>query len=255
MSLADRVRALSIRLLAGVAIAATASSLTGCSYTTNDPCAVASDTAPALDGAAHFAGTPGAFDAPVEGPDGSVSFAFNPHGGAWDADPGHVDLDLTVGSSRVGDRTYWVHIDDAPSAPGTYDLAAIGAKACYCPANAPVGDLSADGLYPGSATFGGPTYECSSPDGTPRDGVLPACETLAGTLTVASFAVDCARAGEINESGIQCAVAFDATVDVPIGAGNVYLHVHGAQADQMSHATCEQDHSFGPDLGIGYVPN
>jgi hypothetical protein len=201
----------------------------------------------------HFNGTPGAFDLPAASPNGNVSLSIVPR--TVDANPGRYDLDVLASSMGASSRSYWMHIDDVPTTPGTYDLATLGAKACYCPDAAPVGDYTGDAVGSSWGAFGGATDACSRTDGTPQTDIAPACESLSGSLTIASFVADCVRPGEMNEAGADCLLAFDATVDVPKSAGSVYLHVHDVQDDRMTHSTCDVQHSSGLDLGIGYIPN
>jgi hypothetical protein len=233
-----------------------ASTVGACSSNNNVPCAIPSfgDT-PAAVGDAHFSGTVGAFDVASNQGDpipillDLQTYSYDPKG----VDPPVYQLDIYVTGGDLGKRGYWVHIANMPSEVGAHDLRAAGARACYCPDDHPTGDYSNERFQ--DPPFGALTPICSSASAaqvnanTAPDssyGATPACELLAGTLTVTTFTADCVRSNEQGPRG--CALTYDVTVDVPKSAGHVSLHVEQTRSDGLSHTTCDEGSTGGPGI-------
>ncbi len=220
------------------------STLVACGGGSSTPCADESGNSALLESDVHLGGADGFHETETADPN-SVDLRLL-------SEPAQDDLilDLYVMPQDAwqGAQPLRVHADRIAAANGAQDLAALGAKGCYCPSGA-------------TANIDQGTYvtDLSCNDANGRT-VQPTCEILNGTVTIANLHKSCVGQNEMNDyGGTDCVLAYDLVLDVPQSSGRVWLHMHQTSSLGLDHHSCQTSSGGGGGSNllapIGFVPN
>ena len=213
-----------------------------CGGGSSTPCADETGNSTLLESDLHLGGADG-FDQTETGDPNSVALRLlsEPTQDSLILDLYVMPLDAWEGAQPLR-----VHADRITAATGAQDLAALEAKACYCPSGS-------------TANIDQGTYvtELTCTGATGRVG-QPTCETLNGTITIANLHKECVKQNETNDyAGPDCVLAYDLVLDVPQSSGRAWLHMHQTSSLSLKHHSCQTSSGGGSSIlpPIGFVPN
>jgi hypothetical protein len=126
--------------------------------------------------------------------------------------------------AAIDQSAFSIHSDLFPEKTGLIQLTDIHARICYCPADHPF-DVFKE------------TAVCGRTLAADTDDVPETCDPVGGTLSIDAVSHECTAPGEYPIN-YNCALSYDATLDIPKAAGRVTLHLHATQHEFLEHKQC-----------------